>query len=63
VKEYLSQKGIPFVSKDVHQDEAARHRLVNELGSRSTPTLEIGDKVLVGFNPEAIQAALAEQTV
>jgi len=29
------------------------------LGSNATPTFKIGEKVLIGFDPEQIKAALA----
>ena len=48
--EFLSQKGVPFVAKDVSVDPEARAELI-ALGSRATPTIKVGDEVLVGFNP------------
>jgi len=33
--------------------------LVETYNSRATPTLVIGDEVLIGFDPEAIDEALA----
>lgn len=56
-KDFLSQKGIPFVAKDVAGDEQAQQELL-ALGSRSTPTLKIGDEILIGFSPSKILKAL-----
>ena len=55
--EFLSQRGIPFVAKDVSTDTEARAELV-ALGSRSTPTIKVGVDVLIGFNPAKLLALL-----
>jgi glutaredoxin len=55
--EFLSQKGIAFVAKDVSTDLEARAELI-ALGSRSTPTIKVGDEVLIGFNPTKLLALL-----
>ena len=56
--EFLSQRGIPFVAKDVSTEAEARAELI-ALGSRSTPTIKVGDEVLIGFNPTKLLALLA----
>jgi glutaredoxin len=55
--QFLSQKGVQFVAKDVSADPEARRELI-ALGSRSTPTIKVGDEVLIGFNPAKLQALL-----
>ena len=55
--EYLRQKGVAFTAKNVSHDTEAQEELVS-LGSRSTPTLKIGDEVLIGFSPSKISKAL-----
>ncbi len=55
--EYLSQKGIPFIERNVGRDPKAREELM-ALGLTSLPVLLIGDKRLTGFNPTQIDAAL-----
>jgi glutaredoxin len=57
--EYLSQKGVPFTEKNVALDQQAVQELMS-MGLRSLPVVVIGDKRLSGFNPKAIDAALAE---
>ncbi len=44
--------------KDVSNDFSAVRELVETYNSRATPTIVIDDKVLVGFDPEAIDEAL-----
>ncbi|PYP66483.1 MAG: glutaredoxin family protein [Gemmatimonadetes bacterium] len=55
--EFLSQRGIPFVAKDVSTDLEARAELI-ALGSRSTPTIKVGGEVLLGFHPAKLLALL-----
>lgn len=56
---YLSQKKVDFTVRDVRQEPAALTELI-ALNVRSTPCIVIGKQVLVGFNPKAINKALAE---
>jgi glutaredoxin len=56
--EYLSQKGIPYIEKNVSQDQEAVQELMS-MGLRSLPVIVIGEERLSGFNPAAIDAALA----
>jgi glutaredoxin len=55
----LSSQGVQFELKDIREDPAALRELVEGLQSRATPTLVVGDKVIMGFDPEQYQAALA----
>jgi glutaredoxin len=56
--EYLSQKGVAFVEKNVARDPDAVQELIG-MGLRSLPVVVIGEQRLSGFNPAAIDAALA----
>ncbi len=57
--EYLSQKGVPYTEKNVALDPEAVQELVS-MGLRSLPVIVIGEERLNGFNPVAIDAALAK---
>ena len=57
--EYLSQKGVPYTEKNVARDPEAVQELMS-MGLRSLPVIVIGDERLSGFNPTAIDAALAK---
>ncbi len=46
--------------KDVSSDQQAVFELVRTYNSRSTPTIIVGDQVMVGFDPERLDAMLAE---
>ena len=56
--EYLSQKGIAYTEKNVSRDQDAVQELMS-MGLRSLPVLVIGEERLSGFNPKAIDEALA----
>ena len=59
VMEFLSKEGVDFTEKNVAEDDQAAKELA-ELGSFSTPTVKIDDKVLIGFMPDELRAAIAE---
>ena len=59
--EYLSQKGVPFIEKNVARDPSAMQALMS-MGLRLLPVLVIGDKRLSGFNPKEIDALPNDQT-
>jgi len=54
---YLKQKGITFVAKDVFADKQAQRELT-ALGSTSTPTIKVGNEVLYGFSPSKLSKLL-----
>jgi glutaredoxin-like YruB-family protein len=57
-KRFLSARGVAFEYKDVQADPEALRELV-ALNSRSTPTLVVGEEVMIGFNPERLDQMLA----
>ena len=61
-KMFLAARNIPFEYKDVQADPAALRELAR-LNSRSTPTIVVGDEVMIGFDPERLQVLLAEQQI
>lgn len=58
-KEFLSQKGIPFVEKNVREDQVALRELMG-LGYRSTPVTLIDGEAVVGFDPGMLDGMLGE---
>ncbi len=64
---YLSSKGIPFVEKDIEKDGTANREMqaklrANGLRGGSIPVIDVRGKVMVGFNPASIDAALGHAT-
>jgi glutaredoxin len=57
--EYLSQKGVPFIEKNVAREPGAMQDLMR-LGLHVLPVIVIGAKHLSGFNPTEVDAALVD---
>jgi len=60
-KEFLKEKNIAFQNFDVSSNEKAREEMFEKSGQSGVPVIEIGDKIIVGFNPEAIEKALKKK--
>jgi glutaredoxin-like YruB-family protein len=58
VKLFLTERGIPFEERDILRDPTARRELMEKHHSHSTPTLVIGEEVMIGFNPERLDEIL-----
>jgi glutaredoxin len=46
--------------KDVSRDQQAVFELVRTYNSRSTPTIVVGQQVMIGFDPEKLDEMLAQ---
>ncbi len=57
-KRYLRQRGIRFKDVDVSRDPAAARDMVRRSGQSGVPVLDIGGKIVVGFNREKIDRLL-----
>ena len=56
--EYLSQRGVAFVAKNVQEDEQAVRELLHDYNSHSTPTIVVDGKVMIGFDKVRLEAML-----
>jgi mycoredoxin len=56
-REYLDQHKIAYADFNVDQSESARKKY-SELKVKSVPAILIGDRLITGFRPDAIDAAL-----
>ena len=61
MKEFLSQKGVAFVERDVAQDETALSEL-EQLGVFTTPVTVVDGEVVVGFDQARLEALLGAET-
>jgi glutaredoxin 3 len=57
----LSQRGVPFVERDVAQDETALIEL-EQLGVFTTPVTVIDGEGVLGFNRARLEALLSAET-
>jgi glutaredoxin-like YruB-family protein len=60
LKEFLAERSTAFEERDITRDPAAVEELTAKYKSHSTPTLVIGEEVLIGFDPERIEKVLGK---
>ncbi len=60
LKEFLKEKNIEFEDIDVGADQKAAEEMVKKSGQMGVPVSDINGKIIVGFNQEEIEKALAE---
>ena len=60
--EYLTSHDIPFINRDVEQDDEAMKDLSEKYGSSAVPVIVIGkdEKVIKGFNRVKFEKALED---
>ena len=63
-KEYLTSHDIPFINRDVEEDDEAMKDLTEKYKSTGVPLIVIGndEKIMKGFNREKFEKALKEMT-
>lgn len=58
--DYLRKRGVAFVTKDVGKSRSAlQEMLAKSGGSRGVPVIDVHGNIIRGFNPRAVDAALA----
>jgi membrane-associated protease RseP (regulator of RpoE activity) len=61
VKEFLSERNVPFTEYDVSRDQAAAQEMVQLSQQRGVPVTLIGSQTIVGFDRPALERALASE--
>ena len=59
VKELLNEKNVKFEDIDVGADQKAAEEMVEKSGQMGVPVTDINGTVIVGYDKEAIEKALA----
>ncbi len=57
-KEFLKENNIEFQEADVSADSEKLKEMVDKSGQQGVPVLDIGGKIIVGFDKGAIKEAL-----
>jgi len=59
-KQWLDKLGIPYVAKDIEQDEAANKELLEKLGGnfQGVPVTDVAGDLVLGFDRPKLQAAM-----
>ncbi len=60
MKEFLSRAGAAFTVMNVDEDDRAYDALIAR-GLRTVPVTVVGDQVIRGYDPAALEQALAAQ--
>jgi glutaredoxin len=50
VRDYLTQRGIPFVERNIRKDPTARDELLARTGRLAVPVVFSGDEAIVGWD-------------
>ncbi len=58
VKQYFRQKGIVFHDVDVSRDPVAARDMVRRSGQQGVPVIDIGGRIVVGFDRPQIDRLL-----
>ncbi len=61
VKEFLSQKGVPFKDQDVSRDRAAAQEMIKKTGQVAVPVISIDGENVIGFDRERLEQLLSQQ--
>ena len=57
-KQFLDRKGVRYDEIDVARDRGAAEEMVRRSGQMGVPVIEIGGRMIVGFDADAIERAL-----
>ncbi len=57
-KRYLRERGVRFRDVDVSRDQAAARDMVRRSGQQGVPVLDIGGKIVIGFDRAKIDQLL-----
>ncbi len=49
-KKYFREKGVKFTDVDVSRDPAAARDMIRRSGQQGVPVIDIGGKIVVGFD-------------
>ena len=58
-KDFLKEKGVEFEDINVGADQKAAEEMIEKSGQMGVPVTEINGKIIVGFDQEEIEKALA----
>lgn len=56
--DYLTEKGVDFIEKDISTDQEALRYVLEKVGQAVTPVITIGEQNIVGFDRPKIDEAL-----
>jgi glutaredoxin len=60
VKQFLVQRGVEFEERSIDSGAAVARQLTHTYRSQSTPTVVVGEHVLIGYDPERLSQLLGQ---
>ncbi|HEY4931592.1 MAG TPA: glutaredoxin family protein [Terriglobales bacterium] len=60
VKTFLAERGVEFEERSIDSGFDVVRELTQKYCSQSTPTVVIGEQVLIGYDPERLITALGQ---
>lgn len=64
LEQYLDQKKVSYVTKDIEKDESAYNELMEKIGGRDNfrgvPVSDVKGEIVLGFDRPKIDAAIAK---
>ncbi|MBI4054117.1 MAG: glutaredoxin family protein [Candidatus Doudnabacteria bacterium] len=57
-KNYFKENSIEYEEKDVTNDTDLQQEMINKSGQFAVPVIDIGGKIIVGFQKDKIEGAL-----
>jgi glutaredoxin 3 len=60
-KEFMKEKKISFIEKDVTKNEKNRNEMIKISGQMGVPVLDINGTIIVGFNSKEIEKAIKKK--
>lgn len=57
-KQYLTQRGVPYIERNVEADEAAAQEAIRLSGHPGVPVITVGERVIVGFQRGELDVVL-----
>ncbi len=57
-KDYLRQKNIPFIEKDVSVDRNAAYEMIRISGQQGVPVIRVGNEIIIGFDRKRLDRVL-----
>ncbi|MBU0580496.1 MAG: glutathione S-transferase N-terminal domain-containing protein [Candidatus Margulisbacteria bacterium] len=60
-KQFFKEKKVKFTNLNVADNEKARNEMIEKSGQMGVPVIDIGGKIIVGFNEAEIKKALKQK--
>lgn len=57
-KEFFGKNNVQYEEKDVSTDAKAREQMIQKSGQFGVPVVEIGEKLIIGFDQARLKEAL-----